>query len=110
MILCLARRRAPGGSGSDSGTPERLRRPEFEVADLDFSKVFSTKDWCRDPEPETPGSAGSAMEERTEERTEEWREEKECEEGAWPFGFTKPQSPGPCPVVAGNSTFKFKFG
>jgi hypothetical protein len=84
------------------------------VAELDVSEVFNPEDLRRDPEPETPGSAGRATEElteeRMEERTEEWREEKECEEGAWPFGFKKPPSTRPCPVVAGNSIFKFKFG
>ena len=101
-----ARRRAPGGSGSDNGPPEQLRRPESEVAELDVSEVFNPEDLRRDPEPETPGSAGRA----TEERTEEWREEKECEEGAKlkPFSFKDPPSTRPCPVVAGNFKFKFK--
>jgi len=50
----------------------------LEVAELDVSEVFNPKDWCWGPEPETPGSTGSATEEQMEER----REEKECKEGA----------------------------
>ena len=83
------------------------------VAELDVSEVFNPEDLRRGPEPETPRSAGSATEERTEER----RQEKECEEGAKlkPFSFKDPppyKLTGPCPVYAGNSIsdiFKFKF-
>jgi len=95
-----------------AASPEIQRAAPDLECDLNLSYDLDRdlrKDWRRDPEPETLGSAGMAMEERTEERTEEWREEKEWEEVAWPFGFKKPPFTRPWPVVAGNSTFNFKF-
>jgi shikimate 5-dehydrogenase len=49
----LARRRAKGGSGSYSGTPEQLRWSESEEPELNVSLVFNPEDWSRDTEPAT---------------------------------------------------------
>jgi hypothetical protein len=88
----LARRRAKGGSGSDSGTPEQLRWSESEVAELSVSLVFNPEDWSRDTEPETC----SVTEERAEELTEELTEER-AEEGAEPEPSLRPP-PTPPPM------------